>query len=75
MKINIGGYDVEIKAKLDFKAKNNEKDTLAFLNYLSLVFEDASKFWETQNGPSYKSPEKRASEYLYNYCKDHGLYG
>lgn len=32
MKINIGGYDVEISAKKDYKARSSKRDTLAFLN-------------------------------------------
>lgn len=74
MKINICGYDVEISAKLDFKARSSKQDTLAFLNYLSLIFDDASAFQGAQNGNPYAEESKQISRDLFEFCKDHGLY-
>ena len=59
MKINIGGYDVEISAKKDYKARSSKRDTLAFLNYLSLIFDDAGEFQRAQNGNPYAEESKQ----------------
>ena len=37
MKLTIAGYEVEIKAKKDYKDRFNKADTEAFLNHLSLL--------------------------------------
>lgn len=74
MKINIGGYDVEISAKKDYKTRSNKQDTLFFLNYLSLIFDDASEFQGAQNGNPYAEESKQISRDLFEFCKDHGLY-
>lgn len=74
MKINIGGYDVEISAKKDYKARSSKRDTLAFLNYLSLIFDDAGEFQRAQNGNPYAEESKQISKDLFEFCKDHGLY-
>lgn len=74
MKINIGCYDVEISAKQGFKTRSSKRDTLAFLNYLSLIFDDASVFQGRRNGNPYAKESKQISEDLFEFCKKHGLY-
>lgn len=80
MKIIIGNYDVEISAKLSFRARSSKQDTLNFLNYLSLIFDDASEFQKVQNGNPYSyacacaKESKQISKDLFEFCKEQGLY-
>ena len=61
MKVTIGEYTVDIKAS-HYGDKYSKEDALYFLNYLSMVFNDASKY----NKLAY---DVTAKDYHYNNCK------
>ena len=52
MKIKIGDFEVDVKAKSDFKQKMNPEDTKHFLYILGNAFADASK-WNKVQGLEY----------------------
>ena len=48
MKVKIGEYVVEIKARKEWHKQNNQKDTENFLTYLACAFWDASHQMENE---------------------------
>lgn len=54
MKVNIDGYEIELKAKF-YGDKATKEQALYFLNFLSMVFNDASKYNELANKVNPKS--------------------
>lgn len=74
MNIKLGTNDVKITAKLFWKDKADKESTLAFLSYLSSVFYEASE-WNKEHGyQSCSETLKENANYLYNVCKEAGLY-
>ena len=75
MKVNICGYYVTLSAKHPWMDKANKYSTMEFLNYLSIVLDEASRSY---NEAGYYGSAKTCSRYaddLYNFNKEHGLYG
>lgn len=75
MKVNICGYDVSISAKHPWMVKACKESTMEFLNYLSIVLDEASaSYRQTGYDESAKTCHQYANE-LYDFNKEHGLYG
>ena len=47
MKFVIDGYEVEIKAKSEYKERFNKDDAKAILNTMAIAFSEASKRYES----------------------------
>ena len=54
MKIKIGYFDIDVKAKHETSSKMNEKETKAFLVFLGNALADASR-WNKTQGYEYTS--------------------
>lgn len=73
MKIKFDSFEVEIKAKGVYNStKYNPDDTLAVLNYISILCTEAGD-WNKEHGYSDESYRKNARE-LYEFCEEQGLY-
>lgn len=59
MLLEINGYEIEIKAKAAWHKRFNQEDTKGFLNFLSIVFDEAA---EGLNASGRESA-KRCSQY------------
>ena len=75
MKVNIGGYEVSISAKHSWMEKSNKQSTLEFLNYLSIIFDEASASYANAGYDGSKRTCQKIADDLYNFNKEHGLYG
>lgn len=75
MKLNICGYDVSISAKHQWMDKATKHSTMEFLNYLSIILDEAT---ESYRQTGYVESAKTCHQYsneLYDFNKKHGLYG
>ena len=53
MKININGYEIDIKARHEIlRKKYNERDTLAVINYLAVLLCNSATYHESQTRES-----------------------
>lgn len=82
MKLQIGNYEIEVKARFVLNEKPNEEDTLDFLNHLSIVFNESAtllmeKFKQDETKKFYKGSAMRRAEEgdaIFEYCRARGLY-
>ena len=75
MKIKIGDYEVEIKAKGVYnKEKFNKQDTMSFLNELSIVYTDSSKFNMGQGYQALAKCYNESGKEIYETLVTLGLY-
>ena len=84
MKFNFNGYDVEIKAKADYKTNFNKKDTMALMNFISTLYGDSSNLYkklaEVSEGRKkelftyYAEDQKKISRKIYDALDELGLY-
>lgn len=75
MKVNINGYEVSISAKHSWMDKANKHSTLEFLNYLSIVFEEAAHSYRIDGYDGSERICQKIADDLYEFNKEHGLYG
>lgn len=74
MKLNVMGYEIEIKGKMDFEKKNSKKSTGYFLNDLSIALGEAGN-WNQFNGSDVVAKKYfKASKDIYNYLLEEGFY-
>lgn len=74
MKIIMGNYEVEIKAKFITEDRYSKDRTQALLNKLSMVFEDASQFERGQGCPAFSREYHIMSDDIYEQLKEQGCY-
>lgn len=75
MKVNICGYEVSLSAKHPWVDKASKYSTMEFLNFLSIVLDEASaSYRQAGYDGSAKACQQYANE-LYDFNKEHGLYG
>lgn len=73
MKININGYDVEIKAK-KYTERFNKVDTLTLLNYLSILIDESAELDMERGFNKVAEFKHEDSLAIYELCKEQGLY-
>lgn len=75
MKIIIGEFEVEVKAKgIAEREKYNKDDLEYFLNELSLVYQEASMFNEGQGYQAYARNYKKKSDDIFMKLNEMGAY-
>lgn len=74
MKLTIGNYEVEIKAKGMFAEKMNKEDTMYFLNKISSVCYQASLQSRAQGWEFRADDEQEMSTQIYEFLDNKGFY-
>ena len=74
MKVNIGGYEVSLSAKHSWMDKATKQSTLEFLNYLSIIFDEASSSYANSGYDGSQKTCHKIADDLYNFNNEHGLY-
>lgn len=77
MKLQIEGYEIEIKARYNAQERNSKKAALSFINTLSLLYSDSAKYYEIKNESVYQKYAEiqfERSRELYKICEQNGLY-
>lgn len=75
MKLRIGDFEIEIKAR-NTKLKHetmNKKDTMEFLNEMSLAYSAVSDCYENNFGERWESFDNKAEE-VYRFLNIRGYY-
>lgn len=74
MKLNVMGYEIEIKGKMDFEKKEFQEINRIFLNDLSIALGEAGN-WNQFNGSDVVAKKYfKASKDIYNYLLEEGFY-
>lgn len=77
MKIDIDGFEIEIKAKYHAEDRNSKRAALSFLNTLSILYGDSAELHRKTQDPVYvrfaELQEKRSKQ-LFDICNKNGLY-
>ena len=72
MKLKIDLYEVEIKAKRFHQKRNSEQEAMHFLNFLSIVLDEAGKYnKEHYDGGDYLRED---AQKIYELLNEKGLY-
>lgn len=74
MKLTIGEYEVEIKAKNTSRDRFNQEDTFNFLNELAIAFSEAGKWNQIQGYDSFTKRFEEKDKDIYKFLSDKGLY-
>ena len=77
MKLQIEGYEIEIKARHNTKERNSKNVALSFINSLSLLYSESAKYYESKNElvyQEYAEIQRERSHELYKLCEQNGLY-
>ena len=77
MRIIVDGFEIELKAKMQHRGGNfNKRDTMAFLNTLSLYLSDLADYMEADNKTAAAcAPYRRKdADGIYKLLKEAGLY-
>ena len=75
MKLVINDFEVEIKARRTWRSKRaNSKDTMSFLNQVSIFCGDASKQYDFEGYEALSKNARVWSHEIYTYLNDNGLY-
>ena len=72
MKLKIGVYEVEIKAKSEFNEKFNKEDTYGFILDLAVTFAEASTWYQTQGLPATSARYKEMWDDTHNFLEKEG---
>lgn len=75
MKVNICGYEVSLTAKHPWMEKADKTSTMEFLNYLSIVLDEAAGSYKTAGYEHNAKTCELYSNQLYDFNREHGLYG
>ena len=73
MKIKLNGYEVEVKAKC-INERYSEKETMNFLNWLSLMLDDLTKYNRSQGYEKFAQMREEEAINIYNMLAEKGLY-
>ena len=74
MKITLGSFEISISAKYKWQHRQNKETTLLFLNYLSVIFSEASENYEHEGYDHLAKTTGNIRDELYKICNDNGLY-
>ena len=74
MRLTVNEYEVEIKVKRGGAARVNKMDTMQFLNSVSIWAMEAAKQMRTTGAPALAEEFDDASNEIYHFLKDAGLY-
>lgn len=74
MKLNINGYEVEIKAKRRFDDRANKQATMFLLNSMAVWSSEAAKQMKSKGCNALAAEYDEASTEIYNVLKAAGLY-
>ena len=75
MKLIIGDYEVEIKAKkIGLDEKMNKQATIDFLNEASIYFSEASRMYTIEGCTGLAPAAQRKSTDIYNKLSEMGVY-
>lgn len=77
MKLQIEGYEIEIKARYNAQERNSKTAALSFINTLSILYSDSAKLHEMKNDRVFKKfseIQRERSHELYKICEQNGLY-
>ena len=75
MKLMIGDFEVDIKAKVPQRnARNNLLDTMYFLNNLSIAYAEASAKYKIDGYPVLAKKFNKASHQIYETLEKIGAY-
>ena len=74
MKITIGNYEVDIKAKKEYNSKMNQKDVEFLLNELCIVYNEAGTFNACQGYQGIAKDYHQKSNEIYKQLQDVGAY-
>ena len=78
MKLNVMGYEIEIKGKYEFEKQYSMRVTGYFLNEISLALNDAGNWIQTNGESEYSHAVAenyfKASRDIYNYLREEGFY-
>lgn len=74
MKLTIGEYEVEIKAKNTWHERFNQEDTFNFLNELSIAFSEAGKWNQIQGYDSFTKNFETKDKDIYKFLSDKCIY-
>lgn len=75
MKVNICGYEVSLTAKHPWMEKADKTSTMQFLNYLSIILDEAAHSYNIGGFEQNAKACELHSNQLYEFNKEHGLYG
>lgn len=75
MLFKIDGYEIDIKAHKDYKIRNNKRDTLDFLNWISMLAGEASKRYKSDCYDYLAKNAKKTSDDIFQQLKNLGVYG
>lgn len=74
MKVNICGYEVSLTAKHPWMQKADKTSTMEFLNYLSIVLDEAANSYNIDGHEHNAKTCELYSNQLYDFNREHGLY-
>lgn len=77
MKLQIGDYEIEIKATdnaLGKKKPMNEQDTLMFINTLAIAFSGERKYEESKGYDALAEESWKCQSQCHDFCEEHGYY-
>ena len=74
MKLNIDGFEVEIKAKMTGNDRANKTDTMYFLNKISIWASEAAKHERTEGFITLAESYETAGEIIYDTLEAAGFY-
>ena len=75
MKIMIGEYEVEIKARdARFRQRANKEDTINLLNEMSIAFGEAAKLFSSTHAEPLAKIASKKSDDIYNALDAIGVY-
>lgn len=74
MKFNVGDYEINISAKMNYKNRYNKHDTQSFINLLSIVFAEASDTMKNKGCNALSEDYIEIADELFDALKEQGLY-
>lgn len=74
MKLRIGDYEVEVKAKNAYSKRFNKKDTMAVLNLLAIYAAEASNRYEVINMNALQRMAKEVHNNIFQKLDSMGYY-
>lgn len=74
MRVQLGGFEVEVKAKLIAEEKFSKQQTLYFINELACAFSEAAKSYRESDCPALARRADEISDNAHDFCAVNGLY-
>lgn len=74
MKLNVGDYEINISAKMNYKDRCNKHDTQCFMNLISIAFAEASDNMKNKGCDGLSEDYRKIADELFKTLKEQGLY-